>query len=91
MKRYAVFGMVGPRMIEDKDGDYVRYSDVDTLTASAPEMLEALKLLRSEMSSQCTTDGCTCGDGWRHDDPEVIAKVDAVIAKAEGREPCLQS
>jgi len=32
-------------MIEDKDGDYVRYSDVDTLTAAAPEMLEALRML----------------------------------------------
>ena len=56
------------------------------LIASAPELLEALKRVRSTMSSKCTSDGCTCGDGWQHDDPEVIAKIDAVIAKAEGRQ-----
>ena len=60
--------------------------EVKKLEELNKEMMEVLKLLRSEMSSQCTTDGCTCGDGWRHDDPEVIAKVDAAIAKSKGQQ-----
>ena len=60
--------------------------EVKKLEVHNKEMMEVLKLLRSEMSSQCTTDGCTCGDGWRHDDPEVIAKVDAAIAKSKGQQ-----
>jgi hypothetical protein len=27
-------------MLEEKDGEYVRYSDVDRLTAAAPEMID---------------------------------------------------
>jgi hypothetical protein len=66
--------------------DLIAFNDADWhLVAAAPDMLEALKRVRSTMSSKCTSDGCTCGDGWQHDDPEVIAKIDAVIAKAEGK------
>jgi len=71
---------------ESDNGDWVKWEDVKKLEELNKEMMDVLKLLRSEMSSQCTTDGCTCGDGWRHDDPEVIAKVDAAIAKSKGQQ-----
>lgn len=74
-------------IIEESDnGSWVRDEDVKKLEDHNKEMMEVLKLLRSEMSSQCTTDSCTCGDGWQHDDPEVIAKVDAAIAKSKGQQ-----
>lgn len=54
------------------------------LIAAAPDLLSALQEARAGMSSVCSSDGCTCGDGWSHDDPQLIARLDDAIAKATG-------
>lgn len=46
---------------------------------------EALAEARDTMSSECS-DGCTWGDGWEHDDPKLIARIDAVLATPSA--PC---
>ena len=50
------------------------------------DLLTALKKLRADMNAECVVEGCTCCDGWQHDDPRLIAEIDATIAKATGSE-----
>lgn len=78
MKRYKCFGMVGPRMVEDDNGDYVPYTP---LFAAAPEMLEALKECKLYIGQMPHPDFV---NGEVVD--LIYKNVLDVIAKAEGRQ-----
>ncbi len=46
-------------------------------------LVDALKAVRETMSTECFCEGCTCGDGWEHDSPELLTQVDAAIAAVD--------
>ena len=86
MKRYnAVQGGVYDNsiMIEEDDGDYVWYEDVEQLEALNAELLEALETLET---IRLAVPGCICYDQLESE-RIAWAKSDAAIAKAKGDQP----
>lgn len=51
------------------------------LIAAAPDLLEALKIARAEIEATGEREGIFFGD-----DPQVLEKIDAAIAKAESQQ-----
>ena len=80
MKRYKCFGMVGPRMVEDANGDFVKYTP---LLTAAPEMLEALEAIVATNPHNAPM----THEQIRSAYAESLRNARAAVAKAKGEQP----